>query len=209
MSPPEAGPEARKTRERILAASLDLAGREGLGALTTRRVAEEAGVNLGLLHYYFASKEALVRETLGQFLAELRGELEETMAKEAAKAPQEALVETLVSVQTRSLRRPRLIFGLVGYIAEIMTKENGEGTPEDLMPLTGALSLLSSRCLSILTASLGDEALARRRTLQVFTSLFHPALFTGLAGPLFGLDILSPEGRRAYISGVVADAMRP
>ncbi|MDA8411736.1 MAG: helix-turn-helix domain containing protein, partial [Treponema sp.] len=58
-------------RERILAAATDLAGREGLEALTTRRVARVAGVNVGLLHYYFESKESLIDETLGLFLDEM------------------------------------------------------------------------------------------------------------------------------------------
>ena len=57
---PEA--ESPTTRQLILASAMDIIGKSGIEALTTRRVAEQACVNLGLLHYYFRTKDALARE---------------------------------------------------------------------------------------------------------------------------------------------------
>ncbi|MEU7744746.1 TetR/AcrR family transcriptional regulator [Nonomuraea sp. NPDC049158] len=47
-------------RERIVVAALDLARREGLGAVTIRRVAEEAGASRMALYRHVADKEALI-----------------------------------------------------------------------------------------------------------------------------------------------------
>src|ERR671910_3025295 len=50
-------PKARRTRERILEASLALFADRGYEATTMRGVAREAGASLGLAYRYFASKE--------------------------------------------------------------------------------------------------------------------------------------------------------
>jgi AcrR family transcriptional regulator len=60
--------EARATAEETL---LDAAERLlvdlGYAGITTRRIAEEAGVNHGLVHYYFGSIENLLVRTLERF----------------------------------------------------------------------------------------------------------------------------------------------
>lgn len=50
----------RATRERLLAAAVELVGEVGWGAVTTRLVAERANVRPGLVHYHFASVEDLL-----------------------------------------------------------------------------------------------------------------------------------------------------
>jgi DNA-binding transcriptional regulator YbjK len=57
-------------RERILRATLAVIGRAGIGAVTHRSVAEEAGVPLGSLTYWFGTKDDLLREALRRFVAE-------------------------------------------------------------------------------------------------------------------------------------------
>lgn len=47
-------------REQLVQATIALAIREGLAAATVRGIAQEAGVSLGIVHYCFASKEALL-----------------------------------------------------------------------------------------------------------------------------------------------------
>jgi DNA-binding transcriptional regulator YbjK len=58
------------TRERILRTTLDLIGREGIGAVTNRRVADAAEVSLGSLTYHFDSQVDLLRESLLLFVGE-------------------------------------------------------------------------------------------------------------------------------------------
>ncbi len=68
MSPPATKTAARSAAEDAL---LDAAERllvdVGHAGVTTRRLAEEAGVNHGLVHYYFGSVENLLVRTLERF----------------------------------------------------------------------------------------------------------------------------------------------
>jgi len=58
-----------------MSALLDAAERlliaEGHARISTRRVAQEAGVNHGLVHYYFGSMEELLMQVLERFTAQL------------------------------------------------------------------------------------------------------------------------------------------
>jgi AcrR family transcriptional regulator len=58
------------TRERILRATAELISREGVAAVTNRRVASAAGVALGSLTYHFPSQVDLLRESLLLFVGE-------------------------------------------------------------------------------------------------------------------------------------------
>jgi DNA-binding transcriptional regulator YbjK len=68
------------TRERILRATIELIGREGVSAVTNRRVAAAAGVALGSLTYHFPSQVDLLRESLLLFVGEEVARLEEIAA---------------------------------------------------------------------------------------------------------------------------------
>jgi AcrR family transcriptional regulator len=57
--------ESKQERKRqILAAARQVVERVGYNNASTRKIAEEAGVNIAMLNYYFGSKEALLNETL-------------------------------------------------------------------------------------------------------------------------------------------------
>lgn len=58
------------TRERILRTTVELIGREGVSAVTNRRVAGAAEVSLGSLTYHFPSQVDLLRESLLLFVGE-------------------------------------------------------------------------------------------------------------------------------------------
>jgi AcrR family transcriptional regulator len=62
---------ARPPEEALLDAAERLLLTEGYAAITTRRVAAEAGVNHGLVHYYFGSVENLLVRVLERFTTRL------------------------------------------------------------------------------------------------------------------------------------------
>lgn len=62
--------QPESVRIRILHTALQLIGREGLSALTNRRVAKAAQVSLGTLTYHFDSQHHLLRDALELFLDE-------------------------------------------------------------------------------------------------------------------------------------------
>lgn len=53
---------SKDTRERIVLAARELFRTQGLDGVNMRELAEKAGVNKGLLHYYFKTKEAIFQE---------------------------------------------------------------------------------------------------------------------------------------------------
>jgi len=69
------------TRERILRATVELIGGEGVPAVTNRRVASAAGVALGSLTYHFPSQVDLLRESLLLFVGEEVARQEEIAAE--------------------------------------------------------------------------------------------------------------------------------
>ena len=64
-------PSADPTRERILAAALDLFSERSFEGATTREIAARAGVTQPLLNYHFRSKDDLWRAAVDALFAEL------------------------------------------------------------------------------------------------------------------------------------------
>ncbi|WP_217241466.1 TetR/AcrR family transcriptional regulator [Streptomyces sp. AC555_RSS877] len=77
------GRYGRLSRERVLASALELVDREGLSALSMRRLGAELGVEAMALYRYAASKEAL----LDGLVEALHLELEERLVGDDAGAP--------------------------------------------------------------------------------------------------------------------------
>lgn len=68
-------PSADTTRERILAAALDLFSERSFEGATTRDIAGRAGVTQPLLNYHFRSKDELWRAAVDGLFSELSGNL--------------------------------------------------------------------------------------------------------------------------------------
>ena len=101
---PTAAAAEAPARERILRAALEVFAERGFEGARTREIASRAGVNLGLLSYYFGEKEKLWRESVALAFGELGTEI----AAIAAPANDErARVEQLLRGVVRFLaRRP-------------------------------------------------------------------------------------------------------
>lgn len=65
----DARPE--ETRRRLVEAGLELFGRQGFDAVTTRQLAEAAGVNQAAIPYHFGGKEGVYRAVAEQVAAEV------------------------------------------------------------------------------------------------------------------------------------------
>jgi len=82
MSKPAARP-GYETEQALLDAAERLLGEVDASGITTRRVAEEAGVNHGLVHYYFGSVEQLLVRVLERFTERLIERQRELYAADA------------------------------------------------------------------------------------------------------------------------------
>lgn len=84
----------REARARLLAAAQELIGEIGWNAVSTRVLAERAGVRPGLVHYHFESLQALLRQAV---TAAMRPVLEEAAAGFAATPDPGAAVEAMLA----------------------------------------------------------------------------------------------------------------
>jgi AcrR family transcriptional regulator len=61
---------ATERRAELVQAAIRVATHEGLAATTTRRIAQEAGVSVGIVHYCFRSKEELLGDVVRELAIE-------------------------------------------------------------------------------------------------------------------------------------------
>lgn len=90
---PGAGRRARNRRERertYLAAAMDIAGRDGLRALTMQRLADEVDAAVGTVYTYFPAKGALVAELQREAIERLTASYRLTRARSDALLATEA-----------------------------------------------------------------------------------------------------------------------
>src|SRR5688572_1444836 len=102
---PASGPD-RSTS--ILQATVRVIAAEGLECVTHRRVAEEAGVSLGLTTYYFASRDDLIREAFRYYAAQTLATLAAAGREHRARSAAE-LVDLLVEVARREVLAPDIV----------------------------------------------------------------------------------------------------
>jgi DNA-binding transcriptional regulator YbjK len=95
----------RARRERLIEVTIELVAREGIDAVTHRRVAELAQVPLGSTTYYFASREEMLVEALKAF------------GRQEIAAIRARLAELL----THKPSRRRYVDGLVDFLAPQLT----------------------------------------------------------------------------------------
>jgi len=88
------------TRKRILNAAALLIADLGWSAVTTRRIAEQAGVNNALIHYYFGTKDALLLEAASEmFTEEFEGPMTRMFTAPTFRSGMQAYVDYLRAIE--------------------------------------------------------------------------------------------------------------
>lgn len=100
----------KPTEDRILDAAHAVFLRSGTTGATMQEVADEAGVNKALLHYYFRSKDQLAQAV---FLRAFRALLPRAMAVLRSDAPIESKVREIVELEVDILMRNPFLPGYV------------------------------------------------------------------------------------------------
>lgn len=72
-----------RRRDELVDAAVRVVAREGLAAATTRKIADESGLPLGAVHYWFANKEQLLEEVLITTMQRMSAAIEETALSDA------------------------------------------------------------------------------------------------------------------------------
>ncbi len=94
------------TRQRILEAAVQDFAAHGFEGASVRRIAERAGENVGLIPYYFGSKENLWKAAVDYHFTRLRNYLREADAAVARLAPERRIRENLKSFVRFAARHP-------------------------------------------------------------------------------------------------------
>lgn len=109
---------ATERRSLLVDAALAVAERDGVPAMSVRRVAVEAGVSLGLVHYCFSDKDDLVVQVAARIVAELAEAGEQRLAAVAGGDLEEALlagVRGLWTVLTATARRQLVTYEITTH----------------------------------------------------------------------------------------------
>jgi AcrR family transcriptional regulator len=69
------GAGRQKRRQELVRATFQMIARNGFEGLRTRDIADLVGVNIATLHYYFPTKESLIRAVLDQAMIRFRSTL--------------------------------------------------------------------------------------------------------------------------------------
>lgn len=89
------------TEQKIIFAAREVFTKKGFAATRTRDIAEEAGINLALLNYYFGSKEKLFRIIMEEQVGEMFGNIGPLLAKTELSLDEK--VKTIVDMYTNLL----------------------------------------------------------------------------------------------------------
>jgi AcrR family transcriptional regulator len=108
--------EVSEARQQTTTALMDAAERllyeVGYAGVTTRRVAEAAGVKHGLVHYYFGSMEGLLTQTLQRFAGQLAEPLEALYADPNLSFTEKWRIGAQFWVEEPTSRFPKILLEL-------------------------------------------------------------------------------------------------
>ena len=110
-----AAERGREVRQRLLSAAAELIAERGWSAVSTRLLAERAGVAGGLVHYHFPSLRALLSEAAIAVFRQVAGQLDAVLAE--AATPQDAVDRLLGGLDEYSGRDPVSLLFAETYLA--------------------------------------------------------------------------------------------
>ena len=162
------------TEERILQAARNIFLRKGYAAARTRDIAEEAGLNISLLHYYFRSKEKLyemvMMETLKQFAT---GTIEMLNDKKTS------LVDKLTNLADRYIDllilQPELPLFVITEVSN---------NPDNLIARMGIKEALLSSVFIRQFGEAAKKSKTKAEPLQLFISILGMTVFPFIGKPM-------------------------
>ncbi|GAA2060988.1 TetR/AcrR family transcriptional regulator [Streptomyces albiaxialis] len=105
----------REVRQALLSAATGLIAERGWSAVSTRMLAERAGVGAGLVHYHFSSLRALLTEAALDAMRGLADGLTELLDR--ARTPEEALDAMLGALDAYDGQDPTSMLFTEAYLA--------------------------------------------------------------------------------------------
>ncbi|GAB2846213.1 hypothetical protein GCM10027277_13120 [Pseudoduganella ginsengisoli] len=122
MARPKGTEKREQLKEQIIRGAVEALVESGLAAVTTRKIAAKAEVNLATLHYYFESKDALLIGALEQIIKQMSDALRVGLA---AGLDLKACIDSVARNSWRLIQETRNI-QILQYELTLYTLRNAE-----------------------------------------------------------------------------------
>lgn len=188
--------KARPRRDRIVVAALELFARRPFNDVSTREIADSAGVSLRLMWYYFKSKEEL-RDAVDELVLDEIRELSDP----AFRVRRADRFAAIVDAAATAGRGPVLTL----YIRRMLIDEGPRG--RDL------LERILARTYTVLEAPgnpVTYSAQRRQHEIALIVLLLGPIMLKPLLDARYGVDVHGPserEGRLAVFAPLIEAAL--
>ena len=201
------GKQDRETEERILAGARAVFLRRGMSGARMQEIADEAGVNKALLHYYFRSKEklslAVFQAAAGQLLPRLFMILNSDASLEEKVR---GVVATELEFCESHPYLPGYVASEINYHPELVLQVFGERGPLPVAKLRAQLE--EEAAAGAIRPIAAEQFIANLMSLVMFPFIARPVLqfMLGLEGEGFGGFI---EERKATLAEFFLRGLRP
>ena len=111
---------SQNTDQKLVETACEMLEKSGLSGLKLRDVAKKAGINLGMFHYHFKTKEAFTRRVLQEVYEKFFREFSLETSKDGS--PLEKLRAALVTLSKFLLAHRRMILGI---LHDVVNKDPG------------------------------------------------------------------------------------
>lgn len=179
----------------ILRATINVIEREGIGSVTTRKVAKEANVNIAAINYYFGSKKELLRKILTQTVHHFLSDAEIILANKRLSR-HSLLVIFLTYILRGTLQYPNMLKALFienSYLS--IDRKEFQGQINTLI-MKAAQSLIN-------TAKDNDPKKASVVVIQMVNTVLASGITASIQQERFGVDLGKKEDEQYYIESLV------
>ncbi len=199
----EKATRGKDTRSRILDAAMEVFRDKGKAGARMHEIAERAGVNQAMLHYYFSTKEGLYEEMLYSIFSEVITQLVPILLRDTEKDPRlklERFVDVYVDFIASQPHLPPIMMREIAGGAETVVRvisrvfaENSEGS--------GGQVRMPEGFKEIIEKGIEDGKLRPTDADQAVISVIGISLFYFVGRPLIRLIWgLAPEREDVFIA---------
>ncbi len=180
--------------EKIITATVECIEKYGIKGTTIRQIAEQAGVNIAAINYYFRSKDALIERCMRQTLHNAFD------WEDIEKLPGESASERCKAVFYEILEGGLKYQGITrAHVYDLLVDGNY------LTPFTETVNDFAGKLVHDLAArgsTLPEEELYLA-IIQITNSVMMFVLTPKVFESRFGLDLQEPDSRKHYIDRLV------
>jgi AcrR family transcriptional regulator len=204
-----------ETEQKILDAARTVFIRQGTSGARMQEIAQEAGVNQALLHYYFRSKERLAQAVFQQMASRLFPALIQTLASDVSLDDK---IDRLVSIYLDNLSKNPFLPGYL--ISELhhhperidqLLSLTGAGTPAQVMP--AILARLGAQIDAAVAAGTMRPIAPQQFAVNIISLCIFPFAARPLISAVFAMDDADfarfIEERKRELPTYIRNALKP